>query len=521
MAARRTDDAKIVRHEVAPAAASQEVVVIVLDSTDENEEMIVVGKGKKGGGRVAEENRKEEIREKPAKQKEKETIVTVIDDDDDGDGKVKKGSGRVTEENRKELQEERANEKEEEEEERMPTLDGNDGESPNKRLLINFDEASRVQLLRPETTAADADEWRILDEDRYDFGFYLQLARCWECDQPGHQAHACPNKRAPVCYLCGGGHVIQRCRRVFCNNCLAPNHTQRTCSRPRKHRLLCRRCFMKGHEMQDCPDQWRMYHRTTVAGPVEEREDGERANANSWCCNCATSGHFVFECFMSLMDRDMMRTTQFVKSYKEIHGQKRKLGASEASGNIQPAKRRWWEDTEEDVRRRKDREEAVRREDRDEDVRRREDREEGVRRGENREEGVRRREDRDEGVRRREDREEGVRRREDRDEGVRRREDRDEGVRRREDRDEGVRREDREEGVRRKEEAETDGWRARTRSSAATERQQLLVSVVPETSSRLVEAVKRSPAKTVREQSLQAVERCARDFSSAKLFRAS
>ncbi|XP_014677771.1 PREDICTED: uncharacterized protein LOC106817606 [Priapulus caudatus] len=174
---------------------------------------------------------------------------------------------------------------------------------------------------------------------------------------------------------------------------------------------------MKGHEMQDCPDQWRMYHRTTVAGPVEEREDGERANANSWCCNCATSGHFVFECFMSLMDKGLMRTTQFVKSYEETRGQKRKLGTAETtSGDGPPAKRG-----------------------------------------------------------RREEREEGVRRREEPKEGVRRRE---------------------EEVMRRREEAE------RTRSSAATERQQLLVSVVPGTSSRLVEAAKRSPAKTARERAV-------------------
>ncbi|XP_046392786.1 uncharacterized protein LOC124160791 [Ischnura elegans] len=137
-------------------------------------------------------------------------------------------------------------------------------------------------------------------ENRRYFGMKSKLW-CTRCNQKGHHRNACQQKVSPPhCHRCGSpNHQEYSCNQKICLTCGRNRSSlMAVCQQCRKlSRKNCYICKQPGHPPGCCPDLWRRFHATVSPGEIVAPAKVLYKDAkNTYCCNCASRGHHVFQC---------------------------------------------------------------------------------------------------------------------------------------------------------------------------------------------------------------------------------
>lgn len=156
--------------------------------------------------------------------------------------------------------------------------------------------------------------------------YTMKTVTCRSCNKLGHLSKNCPTpQKAPCCSLCGlQGHFLKRCPTRHCSNCALPGHTYDDCLERAYWHKRCHRCTMTGHFADACPDIWRQYHLTTMAGPPVRSLHPDAHRSPAYCYNCSRMGHFGHECTARRMFNGTYPTLPFASSYDMAHDIKRR-----------------------------------------------------------------------------------------------------------------------------------------------------------------------------------------------------
>ncbi|XP_070537543.1 zinc finger CCHC domain-containing protein 7-like [Ptychodera flava] len=135
--------------------------------------------------------------------------------------------------------------------------------------------------------------------------------RCFNCGNNGHLSRNCSSPRkVTVCFLCAGqGHTERKCPKQICEGCKKTGHPLRYC-RERSWKTahaVCKRCEVKGHNSEECPDIWRQFHATTEPGMIR-RLTTKKKMGKIYCYNCAKMGHLGHECTGHRMHKSIPAT---------------------------------------------------------------------------------------------------------------------------------------------------------------------------------------------------------------------
>ncbi|XP_071439870.1 uncharacterized protein [Hetaerina americana] len=167
-----------------------------------------------------------------------------------------------------------------------------------------------INISELQRTMSD-DGWKVdMSDEFYSLTSKFQNRRyfgvkskawCTKCSTKGHYRNECTEKISPPrCYRCGSSrHQEYSCNQKICL----------TCGRDRPALVVacqqCRQCYGKkchicqqpGHPPGCCPDLWRRFHATIAPGEiVTPQKVSYKDPKNTYCCNCASRGHHVFQC---------------------------------------------------------------------------------------------------------------------------------------------------------------------------------------------------------------------------------
>ncbi|XP_022102362.1 uncharacterized protein LOC110985490 isoform X2 [Acanthaster planci] len=169
--------------------------------------------------------------------------------------------------------------------------------SEDEALNVNFDSDPMQGKVHKQ------DSQSSLNENKRTIHRYYQESEglpytFFNCSKYGHMNRHCPN--------------------------LKPGHNAKRCPNKKLRYLTCRRCSMKGHTEQLCPDRWRQYHLTTKPGNIQcdksrpETSKLVAVNGKVFCYNCGKEGHFGHECLEIRMEQHMPLVLPYVVRYGQI-----------------------------------------------------------------------------------------------------------------------------------------------------------------------------------------------------------
>ncbi|XP_037938517.1 uncharacterized protein LOC119671775 [Teleopsis dalmanni] len=167
-------------------------------------------------------------------------------------------------------------------------------------------------------------DWKICSLDRFPHGRPItKKLKCYNCCEFGHTKQHCKRPRkALVCSMCGeSGHREPRCPNTVCLRC--GNKTLafvKNCNACTFHdRLTCPLCKVRGHILDNCPDNWRRYHSTTKSDVAPESHIVY--NKKLCCCVCGRRGHLSDTCaYQKLMEYPLIlsKIKSHTKSYTNL-----------------------------------------------------------------------------------------------------------------------------------------------------------------------------------------------------------
>jgi cellular nucleic acid-binding protein len=115
---------------------------------------------------------------------------------------------------------------------------------------------------------------------------------CHRCNQPGHMAKDCPKKKK--CYACGSeDHLSANC----------PNRIKIIPSRTTNqlNRIVCHRCDQPGHLAKDCPEKKKCYtcgseDHLSANCPNQSTKPHQTNKRTAVCFRCNQPGHTTIDC---------------------------------------------------------------------------------------------------------------------------------------------------------------------------------------------------------------------------------
>ncbi|XP_035791217.1 uncharacterized protein LOC118466262 [Anopheles albimanus] len=172
-----------------------------------------------------------------------------------------------------------------------------------------------------EDMPREADQWKIVDKDRYPDP-PKRGKPCHNCGEQGHMRYKCQNAPKPlVCRICGKqGHHEPRCPMTICLNCGSRTRSfVYDCANCRPLlRKKCHICGVIGHCATMCPDNWRRYH-STIEDNVPLVQKFKRNNNAKQCSICGRANHQAHNCYVPARIFSCPIPSENVHSYRPIY----------------------------------------------------------------------------------------------------------------------------------------------------------------------------------------------------------